>query len=144
MAMNDIYESASLVLVSAHGDSMDFGIHGVSRPRPITQIQEDVGGLRLTNLVREESGSSLALWQTRGWTYQEAVCARRLLHFTITRAYFECQCFTFYEDMYNATTEVDEFSAYGLHGPRTIEVSMLCAAPCELYFTQTIIRIRCI
>lgn len=115
MAMNNIYESALLVLVSAHGDSMDFGIHGVSRPRPSIQLHENIQGLRLTNLVREEAVSSLALWQTRGWTYQEAVCARRLLHFTNTRAYYECQTSTCYEDMYNATAEVDEFSAYGLH-----------------------------
>ncbi|KAF2819184.1 HET-domain-containing protein [Ophiobolus disseminans] len=114
MAMNDIYESASLVVVSAYGDSMGFGIDGISRPRTITQHHEEVVGLRITNLVRETAEDSLALWQTRGWTYQEAVCARRLLHFTDTRAYYECQTSTCYEDMYNTNTEINEFSAYGL------------------------------
>lgn len=115
MAMNDIYEKASLVLVSAYGDNMDFGIYGISRSRSMTQRQEDVHGLRLTNLVREEAEDTLALWQTRGWTYQEAVCARRRFHFTKTRAYYECQTSTYYEDMYSATKEVDESSAYALH-----------------------------
>ncbi|KAF2625282.1 HET-domain-containing protein [Macroventuria anomochaeta] len=115
MAMNDIYESALLVLVSAYGDSMDFGIHGVSHPRPITQHHEEISGLRITNLVRDPAESPLTLWQTRGWTYQEAVCAKRLLHFTNTRAYFECQTSTCYEDMYNVDTEINEFSTYGIH-----------------------------
>ncbi|CAI6336393.1 unnamed protein product [Periconia digitata] len=114
MAMNDIYESASLVLVSAYGDSMDFGIDGVSRSRSVTQHHIDVSGLRLTNLVRESAEDPLSLWQTRGWTYQEAVCAKRLLHFTNTRAYYECQTSTYYEDMYNPEAEIDEFTTYGV------------------------------
>ncbi|KAF2798680.1 HET-domain-containing protein [Melanomma pulvis-pyrius CBS 109.77] len=114
MAMDEIYSCALLVLVAAHGDSMDFGIDGVSRARPIIQRHETMTGLQLTNLVRESEGNPSALWHTRGWTYQEAVCARRLLHFTNTRTYFECQTSIFYEDAYNPEAEVDEFSAYGL------------------------------
>lgn len=114
MAMDEIYSCASLVLVAAHGSSMDSGIDGVSRARPIVQRHETMTGLQLTNLVRESEGDPSALWHTRGWTYQEAVCARRLLHFTNTRTYFECQTSIFYEDAYNPEAELDEFSAYGL------------------------------
>ncbi|KAF2677997.1 HET-domain-containing protein [Lentithecium fluviatile CBS 122367] len=114
MAMDGIYSCALLVLVAAHGDSMDFGIDGVSRARPIIQRHETMTGLQLTNLVRESEGNPFTLWHTRGWTYQEAVCARRLLHFTNTRTYFECQTSIFYEDAYNPEAELDEFSAYCL------------------------------
>ncbi|KAF3002419.1 hypothetical protein E8E13_003513 [Curvularia kusanoi] len=107
MAMNNIYNAASLVLVVAHGDSMDFGIPGISRPRPKTQLQEDIDGLRLTNLVQEQRGSPLALWQTRAWTYQEAVCARRLIRFTNTQVHYQCQVLTYHEDMYRGTLDID-------------------------------------
>lgn len=113
-AMNDVYSSALLVLVAAYGNSMDFGIYGISRPRPTIQHHEDISGLRITNIVREPEDDPLALWHTRGWTYQEAVCARRRIHFTNVRAYFECRSSTFHEDAYNPETEPNEFTSYGL------------------------------
>ncbi|OCK77022.1 HET-domain-containing protein [Lepidopterella palustris CBS 459.81] len=113
-AMNDVYSSALLVLVAAYGNNMDFGIHGISRPRPMVQHHEGINGLRITNVLREPEENPLALWHTRGWTYQEAVCARRRLHFTNIRAYFECRSSIFHEDEYNLETELNEFTSYGL------------------------------
>jgi hypothetical protein len=93
MAMDAIYASALLVIISGSGDSMDFGIAGVSRLRPVPRNLE-------------------ASWQTRGWTYQEAVCAKRLLHFANTRAYFECQNSTTYEDAFDSDTTMKQVSMY--------------------------------
>lgn len=113
-AMNDVYSSALLVLVVAYGDSMDFGIHGISHQRPTVQHHEGITGLRVTNIVRDPEEDHFALWHTRGWTYQEAVCANRRLHFTNTRAYFECRTSIFHEDAYNSETALNEFTSYGL------------------------------
>ncbi|ERF72648.1 hypothetical protein EPUS_05702 [Endocarpon pusillum Z07020] len=97
-AMSDVYTSARLVLIAAYGNNMDFGIHGIS----------------FTNIIREPEDDPLALWHTRGWTYQEAVLARRRLFFTNVRAYFECVQSTCHEDAYNSETDPNEFTSYEL------------------------------
>ena len=76
-AMSDIYSTARLVLVAACGENMDSGIYGISRPRHEIQKCEDVSGLHITNAVKESLDNPLAVWETRGWTYQEAVLATR-------------------------------------------------------------------
>lgn len=100
-AMGSIYSSACLVLVAAHGDSMDFGIPGISRPREVVQSGEEIFGLRIVNVIYENKRNPLALWETRGWTYQEATLARRRLLFTNLSASFECQKSISHEDQYN-------------------------------------------
>lgn len=113
-AMSDVYTSARLVLIAAYGNNMDFGIYGISCPRPVVQHHEDISGLRVTNILREPEDDPLALWHTRGWTYQEAVLARRRLFFTNVRAYFECGQSTCHEDAYNTETDPNEFTSYEL------------------------------
>ena len=113
--MGDIYSTARLVLIVAHGESMDSGIYGVSQPRREIQRYEDISSLRITNVVEESLDDPLALWKTRGWTYQEAVLARRLLHFTNAQAFFECEELTFPEDAYNFQ---GDFRSYKLHQTR--------------------------
>ncbi|PGH06885.1 hypothetical protein GX51_02130 [Blastomyces parvus] len=108
-AMDDIFSSAQIVLVAAYGDSMDFGIPGVSRvKRKVVQHSEDILGLRITNIVREVEDDPLNMWDTRGWTYQEAVLSRRRLYFTNMRAFFECERSMSHEDLYNGERSRDE------------------------------------
>lgn len=52
-AMGKIYSNAHLVLIATYGESMDFGIPGISRPREAAQSCETVLGLRIANVVRE-------------------------------------------------------------------------------------------
>ena len=112
--MNDIFSSARLVLVAAYGNSMHFGIHGISRPRRLAQYHEDLSTFRVTNVVREPEDDPFALWHTRGWTYQEAVLARRLLYFTNVQAFFQCRRLTCHEDAYHSETERDKLTSYEL------------------------------
>ncbi|KAJ5547158.1 Heterokaryon incompatibility [Penicillium frequentans] len=100
-AMGDIYSSAQLVLVAAYGDSMEYGIPGISAPRKAAQHSEDVLGLRITNVIRDAEDDPLNMWDTRAWTYQEAVLSNRRLSFTDTRAFFECERLICHEDQFN-------------------------------------------
>ncbi|KAF4628708.1 hypothetical protein G7Y89_g9447 [Cudoniella acicularis] len=113
-AMGDIYSSARLVLIVAYGDSMDFGIPGIGHPREIVQHHGDVSGLRVTNIIGEVEGDPLALWHTRGWTYQEAVLAKRRLYFTNVRAFFEYGQSICHEDQYNREGLRNEFASHEL------------------------------
>lgn len=113
-AMGDIYSSAHLVLAITHGDSMDFGIPGIGHAREVVQHHEDISGLRVTNLTREIEGDSLAVWHTRGWTYQEAVLAKRRLYFTNVRAFFECGQLICHEDQHNSEKLRNELTSDGL------------------------------
>ncbi|OJD21120.1 hypothetical protein ACJ73_07540 [Blastomyces percursus] len=108
-AMDDIFSSAQIVLIAAYGDSMEFGIPGVSRvKRKVVQRSEDMLGLRITNIVREVEDDPLSVWDTRGWTYQEVVLSRRRLYFTNMRAFFECECSMSHEDLFNGERCRDE------------------------------------
>ncbi|KKZ60194.1 hypothetical protein EMCG_05116 [[Emmonsia] crescens] len=108
-AMDDIFSSAQIVLIAAYGDSMDFGIPGVSHlRRKVVQHSEHVLGLRITNIVREVDDDPLTVWDTRGWTYQEAVLSRRRLYFTNTRTLFECERSVCHEDQFNGERSRDE------------------------------------
>ncbi|KAJ6006698.1 Heterokaryon incompatibility [Penicillium sp. IBT 35674x] len=100
-AMGDIYSSAQLILVAAYGDSMEFGIPGISDPRKTVQHSEDVLGLQITNVIRDAEDDPLNMWATRAWTYQEAVLSDRRLSFTDTRAFFECERMICHEDQFN-------------------------------------------
>lgn len=106
-AMGRIYSSASVVLVVTFGDSMSFGIPGVSRPRELVQTSKDVCGLRITNVIREVESDAFAMWHTRGWTYQEAVLSHRRLYFTNRRVIFECEESVNHEDQFNMRTTFD-------------------------------------
>ncbi|KAJ0426787.1 heterokaryon incompatibility protein-domain-containing protein [Aspergillus carlsbadensis] len=101
-AMGEIYSSAQIVLVAAYGDSMEYGIPGVGQPRKARlQRSVDILDMRLTNLVRDIEDDPLSLWDTRGWTYQEAVLSNRRLYFSNTRAFFECERVVCHEDQFN-------------------------------------------
>ena len=116
-AMGNIYSSADLVLLATYGDSMEFGIPGVGHLRKLVQHQEDILGLRITNVIREVEDDPLDMWHTRGWTYQEAVLSRRRLYFTNTRAFFECEQSMCHEDQFNRETSRNDLLSIKLTIP---------------------------
>ena len=80
--MDEIYQGAEMVIIDAVGKDPTLGLAGVSRRRNC-QPRVSVGGHTLVSLFRHPinnvRSSKLA---SRGWTYQEAVLARRRLFFT--------------------------------------------------------------
>jgi hypothetical protein len=79
-AMGTIYTTATFVIIAVASDSTDSPLPGVSccRFKPLLD----------TNLSFPQRKSTV--WWTRGWTYQEAVLARRRLYFEENQVWVEC------------------------------------------------------
>ncbi|KAK5991418.1 hypothetical protein PT974_09700 [Cladobotryum mycophilum] len=92
--MNDIFEGAVVTIIAACGDDAMHGLPGVgSTARPAqpkyrftTSNIALVSSLQDPRLLVKSS-----TWYTRGWTYQEGLCARRRLIFTDEQMYWECE-----------------------------------------------------
>ncbi|EXJ67973.1 uncharacterized protein A1O5_08587 [Cladophialophora psammophila CBS 110553] len=96
--MDYVYNNADLVLV-ALGDDSDTGLPGVSTPR-IPQPALRTGDTTLvTNISDLREQLQASRWSSRGWTYQEALLARRCLFFTSEQWHFVCQTSSAYETL---------------------------------------------
>lgn len=87
--MGHIYANSYLTLITSCSDNPSQGINGVSESRTNRTLvlgQHHVTVSKFT-VAKEIAGS---YWNTRGWTYQELLLARRRLVFTKTQAYFQC------------------------------------------------------
>ncbi|ETS83808.1 hypothetical protein PFICI_05684 [Pestalotiopsis fici W106-1] len=91
-SLEAIYSRAELVIIAASGDDMQSGLPGVDNtfPRQQYQFATDVFGFTLVNKLHDFSSALRTVWNDRGWTYQEAVLARRKLYFTAAEIWFEC------------------------------------------------------
>jgi len=90
--MGRIYQNAYLTLIAAAGEDPTYGLPGVSvvprwKPTPLNVESMTFMPVR-TDLYTVLANSK---WNTRGWTYQEALLSRRLLVFTEAGAYFQCK-----------------------------------------------------
>lgn len=89
-AMGDIYSHSYLTLVDLEGVTMDHGLPGVSQARVSHTIYKACG---LSMRAIEDSFPTLfrkSKWESRGWTFQEAMLSTRMLFFTDTGVLFEC------------------------------------------------------
>lgn len=93
MLMDRIYSGAAWTIVDGAGGDANEGLVGISRAR-----SEDLGPIRTKDGVEvfewpSHSAQTLneSKWATRAWTYQEAFFSRRIVMFTATGLYFECQ-----------------------------------------------------
>ncbi|KAK1830427.1 heterokaryon incompatibility protein-domain-containing protein [Podospora conica] len=100
--MNLIYKQSELTIIAAAGSGPTYGLPGVSRPRPDVP-QESMLKLGRYGIVPIMSDGELAAaharrmdlflgstWNSRGWTYQEAVVSRRRLIFTDLLVVYQC------------------------------------------------------
>jgi hypothetical protein len=88
--MDTIYRNAEITLVAAAGKDAGHGLPGVSNDRialPVVNFG-DISILSMITHTRDAITNST--WNTRGWTYQEAILSRRRLVFTEEEVYFEC------------------------------------------------------
>ncbi|KAF2725151.1 hypothetical protein K431DRAFT_98403 [Polychaeton citri CBS 116435] len=89
-AMAQIYEGAlaTIVVISEIGQ---VGIPGFRRPRSghvATGETREYGEPAISSLQRCLAGST---WNTRGWTYQEALLSTRCIFFTEEQVFYVCQ-----------------------------------------------------
>ncbi|RDA91976.1 hypothetical protein CP533_1370 [Ophiocordyceps camponoti-saundersi (nom. inval.)] len=92
--MGEIYTHASLTIVAAAGDNCNAGIPGLrpgsrSCPQPAALISDDLCLVSLRPDI--ESRLLSALWNTRGWTYQERLLSPRCL-FSLPGGSVSFQC----------------------------------------------------
>ncbi|KAK5655560.1 hypothetical protein OQA88_5491 [Cercophora sp. LCS_1] len=97
LQMDEIFESASLTIISADGTNARSGL---TRLQPDTRrlshnIPEfkDIGGLHFAPMpppLDQVVTSSGLTWHTRGWTYQEGMLSKRVLVFTPHQIYYIC------------------------------------------------------
>lgn len=79
--MHIIYEDAGITIIAGAGEGPEFGLPGVSTPRhPQSKVQ--VGDYMLVSTLDLRSDIAKSKWNTRAWTYQEALLSRRRLVFT--------------------------------------------------------------
>jgi hypothetical protein len=95
--MDKIYSNAELTIVASAGvDSMS-GLHGIGNTPRRTQISLKAGACTLVQLTQLGDEIRSSKWNSRGWTFQEALLSRRRLVFTESEMYFQCYESTFME-----------------------------------------------
>ncbi|OJD33736.1 heterokaryon incompatibility protein [Diplodia corticola] len=112
-AMGAIYANAHCTIVAADGQDADYGLRGIghgSQPRRRPQQLLDFPHCGPLLQQPEINAEAQSRWGTRGWTYQEQLCSRRLLIFAEQTVAWRCQRAEWREDM---TAEPDE-----PHAPR--------------------------
>jgi hypothetical protein len=105
--MGEIYNHAMLVIVAAvdnaHSGLPGRGEHKRQWSRPTENIQ----GLHFTTGQPElHYKLDTAIWNTRGWTFQEAQLARRALVFTEYQVYWNCRQEAWCEDRFTEFLDV--------------------------------------
>lgn len=90
--MADIYTASSLTIIACSASSVESGLQGVGERRQGKQERFNANGLELTHALPNVEPLVLkSIWNTRAWTYQEAVLARRRLYLTPAGVLLECR-----------------------------------------------------
>jgi hypothetical protein len=97
--MDAIYSGAALTIVAASGSDSWAGLPGVRSNTRFAQNKEVVGSLTLSP-AQPTLRSSLqdSSWNSRAWTFQEAILSKRLLIFTERGTFFQCNTALWWED----------------------------------------------
>lgn len=99
--MDTVYRSATLVVVAAAGNDAHAGLCGVGHlKRREWQRRETLRGLAyITAQPPLREALKETTWSSRGWTFQEAMLARRILFLTNHQMYWSCKSNNWREDM---------------------------------------------
>ncbi|KAI1506268.1 HET-domain-containing protein [Biscogniauxia marginata] len=90
--MDLVYSRAALTLAAASGRSARDGLAGVNgtprdTARPRARVAAD---LVFASVLRLDAAYRDCVWRTRGWTFQEGLCARRVLLISDDQAFWSC------------------------------------------------------
>ncbi|KAF5010364.1 hypothetical protein FDECE_3480 [Fusarium decemcellulare] len=99
--MDSIFKLAEFVIVAASGSDAFAGLPGLyGTKRSSWQTSETIDGVELIT-IQQDAQQALhnSIWNTRGWTFQEFVLARRSLVFTDSQIYWCCRAGTRREDL---------------------------------------------
>jgi hypothetical protein len=99
--MHLVYRQAYLTIIAAAGNSSNFGLPGVrgSIARREPHHVATIGSVQLSMVQIKPHGElRKSVWNGRGWTFQEELCASRRLVFTKSVVMFSCAEATWRED----------------------------------------------
>lgn len=116
--MAQIYGNAELTIIAAPGDSQEHGLPGISAPRK-PQPHAKIGEYTLVStLTTPRVLVHASRWNSRAWTYQEALCSRRRLIFTDEQVFWECEQTSCREtvDYEWPLHKYNIFNSYPVHG----------------------------
>ena len=88
--MDIIYQKSALTIIAACGGNPYYGLPGVSNRSRRSYHQSQGSSLYMREILSQEGFIRNSYWNKRGWTYQEALFARRRLVFTDYEVYYEC------------------------------------------------------
>jgi hypothetical protein len=91
--MDAVYNCSTLTIAAASGSHANSGLPGISVPRKYCQPSERVKGMQFAAMspsFTDLENSHSLVWNTRGWTFQEKILAKRILLFTDYQVYYRC------------------------------------------------------
>lgn len=92
--MDLIYRNAELTIIAAAGSDPNYGLPGVGHQNRKVRNLTTSAKIGKHFLITTDDTPTLSVngtkWNTRGWTFQEALLSRRRLVFTEEQVYFEC------------------------------------------------------
>jgi hypothetical protein len=93
--MNRIYSNAVATLIDTAGNDPTLGLAGISRPRESFPVHGEIT-IKGLDLVRSLTGYddwrvvNQSTWNSRGWTFQEALFSHRRIYFTENEVLYDC------------------------------------------------------
>lgn len=120
--MSTIFARACLIIVGATGESADAGFKGlkdISQSRRADQKEAMISDHQC--LIKPSSNhlwrdTTLQSWSIRAWTFQEAMCSRRLLFFAHDSVRWRCRKSRWSEES-TADDCVEAYSMFGQDKP---------------------------
>jgi len=89
--MDQVYQGAHLTFVAAAGQNAYHGLPGISTPRKEHQLRVHIKGITISSMLENARGAiDFTRWNTRGWTYQERLLSKRLVIFTASQVFYQC------------------------------------------------------
>ncbi len=92
--MDLIYMNAIITIIAAAGSNSNYGLPGVGYQKRKSQYLTACTKIGKHFFITTADSPTTSLykteWNTRGWTFQEALLSRRRLVFTEEQMYFEC------------------------------------------------------
>ncbi|KAF2996715.1 hypothetical protein E8E13_005741 [Curvularia kusanoi] len=92
--MNLVYRNSTLTVIAAAGDGPHAGLPGINDTPRSTQLKSaHIGADTIVYMANCIFSPTIkrSKWNSRAWTFQEGLLAKRRMVFTETQVYFQCQ-----------------------------------------------------
>ncbi|KAF2812161.1 HET-domain-containing protein, partial [Mytilinidion resinicola] len=106
--VDQVYQGAHLTIVAAAGQNAYHGLPGVSTSRTERQLRVLIKGITISSMLENANRAiTFTRWNTRGWTYQERLLSKRLVTFTASQVFYQCDRGCDFQEQYPCTPAKD-------------------------------------